>query len=272
MATHGEVWIAIMNNRAAMDIAQKQHWYRIPVDSAQKTLKRYKCSLPEWLAFYQTKAFGDEVHLVKYYARVQGMQEVSRNELFPTELLGQKTHKRYYKFDLEPLQTLSRCIISKRLRRITFIPTTFEKLQQASEINDLWNDSPLEDELWGEMKRLGIDAERQESVKTSQGTYQLDFAIYCSQGKINVETDGDTYHLAKERVLQDKRRDNDLETLGWRTLRFSTHDVREQVGEYCLPMIIENINRLGGLEKHGLILRSADPNAAPTSQQLNLFD
>jgi hypothetical protein len=37
-------------------------------------------------------------------------------------------------------------------------------------------------------------------------------------------------------------------------------------------MIIENINRLGGLEKHGLILRSADPNAAPTSQQLNLFD
>ncbi|MGC8713858.1 MAG: endonuclease domain-containing protein [Leptodesmis sp.] len=261
-----------MNNRAAMDIAQKQHWYRIPVDSAQQVLKRYKCSLPEWLAFYQTKVFGDEAHLVKYYARVQGIQEVSRNELFPNELPGQKTHKRYYKLQLSPLQQLPQPIISRRLRRITFIPTTFEKLQQAREINDLWNDSPLEDELWMEMKRLGIDAERQESVKTPKGTYQLDFAIYCKQGKINVETDGDTYHSAKQQVLQDKRRDNDLETLGWRTLRFSTQDVREQMQAYCLPMIVENINRLGGLEQQGLILRSAYPASTTTAQQLNLFD
>lgn len=100
----------------------------------------------------------------------------------------------------------------------------------------------------------------------------LNFAIYCNQGRINVEADGDTYHSVKDRVLQAKHRDNDLETLGWRTLRFSSRDVREQMGEYCLPMIIENINRLGGLEKHGLILRSADPNANTISQQLNLFD
>lgn len=261
-----------MNDRAAMDIAREQHWYRIPVDSAQKTMKRYKCSLPEWLAFYQTKAFGVEAHLVKYYAKVKGSQEVSRYELFPDELPGQKAQKQYYKIELCPLQQLPQCIISKRFRRITFIPTTLEKLQQASEINDLWNDSPLEDELWVAMKRLGIDAERQESVKTSKGTYQLDFAIYCNQGRINVEADGDTYHSVKDRVLQAKRRDNDLETLGWRTLRFSSRDVRERMGEYCLPMIIENINRLGGLEKHGLILRSADPNANTISQQLNLFD
>jgi hypothetical protein len=135
MAAQGEVWVAIMNSQAAMDIAQKQHWYRIPVDSAQKILKRYKCSLPEWLAFYQTQVFGEEAHRVNYYARVKGIQEVSRSELFPDELPGQKTHKRYYRLDLYPLQQLPHRIISKRLRRITFIPTTLEKLHQATEIS-----------------------------------------------------------------------------------------------------------------------------------------
>jgi hypothetical protein len=64
----------------------------------------------------------------------------------------------------------------------------------AVEINDLYDESPLEDRLWAEMKRLQIHAERQEFVRADQHDYALDFALYCALGKIDVETDGDTWH------------------------------------------------------------------------------
>jgi very-short-patch-repair endonuclease len=66
---------------------------------------------------------------------------------------------------------------------------------------------------------LGIDAERQEFVEVKEKAYLLDFAIYCRNGKIDIETDGDIWHSNKNRIPEDNRRDNDLETHGWRTLR-----------------------------------------------------
>lgn len=69
MSARGEVLIAIMNDLLDMDIARNQHWYRIPVHSVKKLLKeRWP---PQWLAFYQTKDFGDEAHAVNYYARLE---------------------------------------------------------------------------------------------------------------------------------------------------------------------------------------------------------
>lgn len=42
-----------------------------------------------------------------------------------------------------------------------FIPTTWEKFVNAVEINDLYDESSLEDQLWAQFKRLEISAERQ---------------------------------------------------------------------------------------------------------------
>lgn len=77
----------------------------------------------------------------------------------------------------------------------------------------------------------------------------LDFAIYCAEGKIDVETDGDTWHITKEGSRQDNIRDNALETKGWRTLRFTTQQVKEEMASYCIPKIAENINPLGGIKR-----------------------
>ncbi|HEY9628744.1 MAG TPA: DUF559 domain-containing protein [Coleofasciculaceae cyanobacterium] len=247
MTRRGEVLVALLNNRADWTITYEQHWYRIPVTSVEKFLKsRWP---PEWLAFYQTRVFGHEKYAVNYCARVLQIDLCDRTQLFPHERPNAKSHKRYYKLTLSPLEKLPRAIVSQRQRRITFIATTLNKLMTATEINDLYDESPLEDQVWQALKQLHIDAERQERIIVKEKIYFLDFAIYCVQGNINVETDGDRWHSQPQQIPQDNVRHNDLGTQGWRTLRFNTAQVREQMGEYCIPTVIENIERLGGLSQ-----------------------
>lgn len=118
-----------------MEIARNQHWYRIPVDSAEKLLKQYWA--PKWIAFYQTKVFSDEAFSIYYYARILNIQTVARTELFPDETHSEKATKQYYKLELAPLQELPQPIVNVRKRRITFIPTTLVKLTTAVDLNDL---------------------------------------------------------------------------------------------------------------------------------------
>ena len=270
MEARGEVLVAIMNNPLDLDIARYQHWYRIPVSSVEKRLKeRWP---PQWLAFYQTKVFGDEKHAVNYYARVLETREVFRWELFPDEPRDEKGRRRYYQLLLSPLQRLPRPILSRRQRRIVFIATTWQKFMNAVEINDLYDDSPLEDRLWAELKRLEISAERQKFEQIKERRYELDFAIYCASGKIDVETDGDTWHADRERIPLDNLRDNDLETVGWRVLRFNTHHIREAMTEYCVPTIVENVNRLGGVNGGRLVPRRISLDGPGGWQQLILFE
>jgi len=138
--------------------------------------------------------------------------------------------------------------------------------------NDLYAESPLEDQLWVEFKRLEIGAERQEFVQVKKQIYALDFAIYCATGKIDVETDGDTWHATREQRKTDNVRDNALKTVGWRTFHFSTPQIKEQMEEYCAPTIVENINRLGGLDEGKTVPRKIDLKAPSGWQQLTLLD
>ncbi|MDY6876052.1 MAG: DUF559 domain-containing protein [Chloroflexota bacterium] len=271
MVTRGKVLVAILNNLLDFAVARDQHWYRIPVSSVNKWLQgRWP---PSWLAFYQTKIFGSEAFAVNYYARVLEVRQVYRWQLFPDQPHDEKGKRRYYQLILEPLRRLPKPILSRRWRRIVFIPTTWEKFSTASEINDLYDESPLEDHLWAELKRLQISAERQEFIRVKERSYALDFAIYCTSGKIDVETDGDTWHADPERIPLDNLRDNDLETTGWRVLRFNTLHIREKMAEYCVPTIVENINRLDGVdEKERLVPRRINPDAPDGAYQLGLFD
>ncbi len=100
----------------------------------------------------------------------------------------------------------------------------------------------------------------------------LDFAIYCALGKIDVETDGDMWHADPERIPLDNLRDNDLETAAWKLFRLNTPQIREAMAEYCLPTIVENIDRLGGLEEQRVVPRKVSLDAQEGQRQLNLFE
>jgi very-short-patch-repair endonuclease len=262
----GEVLVAIMNNQRDFGILREQLWYRIPVATAPKRWP------PTWLAFYQTKVFGDEAYAVHYYGRVRDIRAVRRRKLFPQELPNPKSDRHYYQVHLDGLERLERPILSRRWRRIVFIPTTWHKFTHAAEINDLYDESPLEDRLWAELKRLEIAAERQWALNVGKAWYFLDFALFCVSGRIDVETDGDTWHADPARIPEDNRRDNDLETTGWHLLRFNGQQVREQMSEYCIPKIAKMINRLDGLQEEGLVPRAFHSGPDGVVQQLSLFE
>ncbi len=227
----GEVLVAILNNKADFALLNEHKWYRIPIASAPKAWP------PRWLAFYQTKVFGAEVYSIYYYGAVEAIQTVSRRELFPNELSSTKSDRKYYKVSLSGLEVLPQPILSRRWRRIVFIPTTWAKFQQAAEINDLYNESPLEDRLWAELKRLAIDAERQFRVDAGGQIYMLDFAVFCREGKIDIETDGDTWHKQPDHVARDNERNNALGQTIWQVLRFNTPVIRDQMASYCVPRL-----------------------------------
>ncbi len=262
----GKLLVAILNNPADFDIVQEQGWYRIPIASAPKRWP------PQWLAFYQTKVFREDAFRVNWYGKVREIRQANRHELFPGESQSPKSDRRYYQVFLENLERRQQPIPSRRLRRIVFIPTTYAKFQMAEEVNDLFDDSPLEDHLWAEMKKLSIPAERQMDIKVGKDRFMLDFAVYCADGKIDLETDGDAWHADRERIPQDNARNNALESNGWHVLRFNGKQIREEMAEYCVPQVVQMVKRLGGL--------SDDVSAPPTlsvtpdgiAQQMTLFE
>jgi very-short-patch-repair endonuclease len=237
---HGEVLVAILNDPAALAILRQQGWYRIPVSTAPKRWP------PRLIAFYQTRVFGDEAYAVRYYGTVREIRQVSRADLFPDEAPNAKTAKRYHQIFVDHLEELSRPIVSRRWRRIVFIPTTLEKFWLAEEINDLFDDSPLENRLWARLRALRADAERQWRVQVARRRYYLDFALFCRWGQIDIETDGDTWHVGAPRAAKDNVRDTDLQVNGWQVLRFTGSQVNEQMESYCVPQIEALVDRLGG--------------------------
>jgi very-short-patch-repair endonuclease len=266
----GEVLVAIMNNQLDFAIARERHWYRIPVASAGRLLGDHWP--PRWLALYQTKVFGPEAYAVNYFARVKAIRQVERWQLFPEEPRDGPEQKRYFQLILSPLERLPQPVFSRRRRRIVFVPTTLAKLLGAVEINDLYGESPLEDRLWAELKRLEITAERQFWVGAHGRHYALDFAVMCGNRNLDIETDGDKWHADPERIPLDNQRDNDLATLGWGVLRFNGTQIRRELTDYCLPTVVQTIERFGGLSTEQMVPRRLSLAGPEPTWQPALFE
>jgi len=221
---------------------QEERWYHIPVESAPKN-----APLVEYLAFYFPKVFGvDYRYKVSYYAEVLKVEVAKRIELFPEEPEHERAQKDYYQFHLGQIKELPKPIPSKRWRRIVHIPTSREKLFTAEEINDLYDTSPLEEKMYQEMKKRKIETERQVFVKVGGKTYCLDFGIFCKKGNIDLECDGERYHILPEALAKDRKRNNQLTSFGWRVLRFSGKEISRAILD-CFKIIERTIFNLGGL-------------------------
>jgi len=238
------VLVAILKNKEDFEIAAEQHWYRIPVKSAPKNIRNFTA---RYIAFYQPKAFEDEAFRVRYYTEIQRCAIVKRKELFPADVAHPRAEEDYFKIEISPLKLLPQPIISRRWRRIVFIQTTPGKLWNAQEINDLFHESPIEETLWQEFKREGIEAERQYFVNEEKRRYCLDFALFCKERNINVECDSAQWHEQKIKVRRDKRRDNILESSGWLVLRFYSNQIFKGIDE-TIYRIKKTVNSAGGLE------------------------
>ena len=141
------VLVAIINRPRDLAAARDEGWYRIPLARAPRALHA------EYLAFYQTAAFGPERWAVRDLAEVRTVSITTRAALLPAETGHPRAGERYLRFAIGPLRALPVPVLSRRLRRITFIPTTAGQLLRAYDVAELWR--PLEDattgweELWG---------------------------------------------------------------------------------------------------------------------------
>ena len=232
--------VGIVTRKKDWELVRSEHWYRIPVRTAPEGLHTIQC-----LAFYQTKLFGDEKWAVNWYARVLGVTEAKRSELLPDEPKHPRAGAMYYKLALSDLRRLPNPIPSRRLRRIVFIPTTFERLLRAQEINDLFKISPIEEKLYFTLKAAGLPPERQYFVREEGSGLMLDMAVFCRDGNLDIECDGDTYHLGRDKADADRERDNKLTTAGWRILRFSGRRILGDTDK-CVQTVTRTVRRLGG--------------------------
>jgi hypothetical protein len=234
------VLVAVMNNRRDFLIAREEGWYRIPYERGPSQVGA------DFLAFYQTKAFDEEHWMVKYFAPIRRYRIVPRMTLIPDEADHPRAGHLYYKLEIGSLQTLPRPIPSHRLRRITFIPTTLERLLQAQEINDLWLGSAVEERLWQAFKENGISAERHYALKEDDASRQIDFALFCARGKIAVLSEGDTpvqnVSIVREQPHVD---DYDLAAQGWTVLDFSPAELTASLPA-CVDRILDTVAKHGG--------------------------
>ena len=200
----------------------------------------------DYLAFYQTKAFGDEKWAVNYYAPTRRYRLLTRAELLPEEADHPRAAEPYYKVEIGPLQRLPRPIPSKRLRRITFISTTLERLLSAEEINDLWDRGSREERLWQAFKREGIEAECQYEVEEGAICQRVDFAVFCQEGQVAVICEGEPARESVKVIRERRVSDYDLAALGWTVLHFDQQQLSQDMPG-CVAAIREAVSHCGGL-------------------------
>jgi hypothetical protein len=173
------VLVAIMNRPRDFRIARDEGWYRIPLRHAPDSTTEAAV-----LAFYFTRAFGDEKWSIRWYAPIRGHELVSRRQLLPLEPQHPRADRRYYKMQLGPLMELEQPILSFRWRRVTFIETSWDRFTAAEEINDLYASGA--DGIYVTLKEAGLNPEREFLIREHGRSYAVDLAIPCRKGTLAI--------------------------------------------------------------------------------------
>jgi hypothetical protein len=168
----GRVLVAIMNNLEDWQRVQDEGWYRIPVKHAPSEIPHF-----DYLAFYFTKAFGDDKWAIHYYAPIQGHELLTRRELISSQPDHPRAGEWYYKLEIGSLRHKIPPIISYNWRRITFIVTTGDRFEGAEEINDLFEDESPAGRLYVTLKEEGFHPERDWPLKEDGVSYRVDLAV-----------------------------------------------------------------------------------------------
>lgn len=236
-----------MPSAADWMLAREKGIYRIPVRSAPELVRSGRIT---HIAFYFPVTFGADGCTVRWFAPIDSLVVRKRREILPDLSNDPKAETDYYVIGCKDVQELPRVIPSRKPRRLLFIPTTLDKLMSAPEINFLFNDSRLEELMWAELLRAGIPAERQFDVTVGSLRFKLDFAVFCKARNIDIECDGDQYHMTPEAVERDKRRSNALTSHGWADLHFTTKALTQSMPT-TMSLVSEAINRYGGVARPG---------------------
>jgi len=147
------ILVGVMTAARDLEIARLLGWYRIPFRTAPKVVD------VDYLAFYQTTAFGEEHGgRIEYIATVRGHELTTRAELLRDEKDHPRAHEEYYKISIGGLEKLAHPIYSDSWKRITFLYTTGELFNKAQKISDLVVNSEERSVLWHSLRERANQA------------------------------------------------------------------------------------------------------------------
>jgi hypothetical protein len=136
MYPEDRVLIAVINRKRDLVHARDDHWYRIPVHQMPHGVST------EYIAFFVSgRLLKHQSSGVHYYARVNGIELRYRYELLPDEVQHPRAGEVYYRLAIGNLLPKTPPIHNPERRSISFIYTTWDRLQAASVISDLYNDA-----------------------------------------------------------------------------------------------------------------------------------
>jgi very-short-patch-repair endonuclease len=93
-----------------------------------------------------------------------------------------------------------------------------------------------------------MPAERQWRLSIERKIYFLDFAVFCKEGDLAIETDGYTTHYDSIRKIdEDTWRQNEIINDRWHLLRYTTNQVKENPAAY-MAQIQTKVRQLGGIK------------------------
>jgi hypothetical protein len=140
-----------------LEIARLLGWYRIPLRTAPKVVA------VDYLAFYQTSAFGARGGRIEYITEVHGHELTTRAELLKDEANHPRAKEEYYKIQIGGLEKLKEPIVAGKWKRVTFLYTTGEYLLKAKTLNDLVVGGDERQVLWRSLRER---AENEQLYKT----------------------------------------------------------------------------------------------------------
>ena len=140
------ILVCIMPTPRDLEIARLLGWYRIPLRTSPKVVA------VDYLAFYQTSAFGARGGQIEFIAQVKGHELTTRGELLKDEADHPRAKEEYYKIQLGGLERLPRPILAEKWKRLTFLYTTGEHLLKARTLNELVVQSDERQLLWQSLR------------------------------------------------------------------------------------------------------------------------
>ncbi len=232
--------VGIINRLKDWRLLESGHWYRIPKRSAPEGLEDVR-----YIAWYQTKVFEEERWSVNWYSRAVRITERKRVELLPDEPEHKRADETYFRIEVSDLLRLPNPIPSRSWRLIVFIPTSLERLLVAQEVNDLFRTSPVEDHMYQTLVSADMEPERNYLVSEAGRNFELDMALFCKDGRLDIECDGEKFHTGTDKAEADRSRDNALTSGGWKVLRFSGKEILDHTGQ-CMRVVRRTVKRMGG--------------------------
>lgn len=179
------ILVAVIPEPRDLEIARVLGWYRIPLRRAPKVVD------VDYLAFYQTAAYGEEDRWqISSVAAVRGVELTTRAELLRDEADHPRAREEYYKIQIGALQRLPQPILANAWRRVTFLYTTGEILRQARTINDLVVKNEDRSVLWQSLRERALSGSNPYSDELPADFEDMDALMLAMLGDFRLFKEG----------------------------------------------------------------------------------